>query len=1051
VALVYSQNWSDGLGSVMPWSAVASYHSNSWNGADAADTVYPELAWAAYSTIDIGTGPAGENVLVSTGVSDASNAGVVLGGLGSLTSPNGTTGWWNADSGTVRFDVEFAADFYADCFYFPLFALDYPGLSIGVAEQFMLAVNKATGSLPNGNYNFHLTGPALWDSGSKTDLDRYSNGGSFNTPLFNQTGAGGLLTVNGWRTIEMRWQCGTVTGDFASVASDGWIEIRWGAQGAAWSAMTELFNETGLDLFTNEGYQQDQDGSAPFTQVYGVQNNRLRSVWLGFFGLAPTTNLEIYDGETSEDLLVVTQTYIDVLSDEDFEPGGTSEPTSPTSSTDAYTQCTGGGTVVAGTNPADGASLETSTAPFVYVVMTTGGTSYHWAGDALNVGTRKEPRVLDAGRHTRSLTDADGNFETPAVTLRLSDNDRFLRGLMDTGTLMNQPVDIYIADRATIEAGGTPRRVTRGKVRKYKPEKNLEFTITVEDALTLATSAFAQERLIPTVQVGSSLGATDPESRKFDAPVPHGFGKLSDAEDDAPEGVVEFPYVGDVVVTGQEALGALRVFMGPVGVAAQIQVVYHADMGSGDPPTQRAAAPVSAYGSYLFVPGKTGWIGDGAKYWTTGGRRHTVLFGLPGHPAVELAKEGTIPLVVNLCGYETTGDGTGATIDSPARQLALLLNNYVFQDATGNWLAQASITGGGYSVLDTTSFEDVHDKCEELGYASAGLVGKDRQLRLRDVIARFCRSFGFDLGINRHGQVMLAMFDRGNAYADAPVFSDLRDILGSLEVDANTDTFENVIRYVHTPALRTALPDLTPTTGARLPKDPAAEGWLSGTQSLSDAASIAAIGEERESDILELDFVRDADVAYVVANERLKLRRRPRPDVTFTVTVARGLDVELGDVIKVTHFEGVSATGWTERRVQVRRIVIDLQQLTVQLTCRDVHDLLPDVFEEGSDSGGVGLTEAAFVDPLPAGNVESVAVGVSEVTSIVVVGSTAEVSATDSLAVQAAEATDLVTTADGLVLLSAVDSVTVATEEVVQNTTTLGATDSAGVSVSDSD
>jgi hypothetical protein len=62
--------------------------------------------------------------------------------------------------------------------------------------------------------------------------------------------------------------------------------------------------------------------------------------------------------------------------------------------------------------------------------------------------------------------------------------------------------------------------------------------------------------------------------------------------------------------------------------------------------------------------------------------------------------------------------------------------------------------------------------------------------------------------------------------------------------------------------------------------------------------------------------------------------------VTFTVQLGAGASVELGDVIKLTHYAGATATGYTTRRLHVRRIEDDLDEMTRTLTCWDVNNLL---------------------------------------------------------------------------------------------------------------
>ena len=72
---------------------------------------------------------------------------------------------------------------------------------------------------------------------------------------------------------------------------------------------------------------------------------------------------------------------------------------------------------------------------------------------------------------------------------------------------------------------------------------------------------------------------------------------------------------------------------------------------------------------------------------------------------------------------------------------------------------------------------------------------------------------------------------------------------------------ENEVPYVYRRNYVTALPDLAPTTGSRLPIDPFKGDWLSGLQKLRDEASITALGGDprgrRRAERQEYTLVRD--------------------------------------------------------------------------------------------------------------------------------------------------------------------------------------------------
>jgi hypothetical protein len=135
---------------------------------------------------------------------------------------------------------------------------------------------------------------------------------------------------------------------------------------------------------------------------------------------------------------------------------------------------------------------------------------------------------------------------------------------------------------------------------------------------------------------------------------------------------------------------------------------------------------------------------------------------------------------------------------------------------------------------------------------------------------------------------------------------------------------------------------LNPDTDERLPREPFDKDWLSTRLTLNDTTEQGLLGETRTSPTLELELVRDANWATDIAQQRLDLRSpsNGRAEATFSVRLTKGYNIELGDLVKVTHFQGIGSTGWTNRRCQVRRHEVDLDRFTVTLTVRDIDDLL---------------------------------------------------------------------------------------------------------------
>jgi hypothetical protein len=606
--------------------------------------------------------------------------------------------------------------------------------------------------------------------------------------------------------------------------------------------------------------------------------------------------------------------------------------------------CTGGGAVAIGTNPTDGDSLATATGIHAWMVFTVGGTTYTWGKVGINIGSLAvQPRVLSFGAVTRALSDDKGGFESARMTVMLSDYDRTVRGLHNSQTLLNQSVTVYAQSESGMRSAGNPWKVFRGVVRDLRPESDLKFRLDLEDPLTLSMSAFAQEKLVPPTLISVSDSTADQGIRE--APAPVLYGSLSDEDEDEPIGTIEAPFIGTETVSGLEYLGNFHKHLIGLSATHNVRSIFIGDPLSGTPPTRRARAGASEYGTRLYVPHRDGWFGS--EYYTVqDDERWTFLYVDQTHPGADLARYGKIPIAVNLCGREEQGDGTDDTIDSLPLQFLHFLNTEVAQSVgDADWPAIA--TRDSYALFDTLTFSAVKTRSEARisgGYVGAFMLGHSfKQITLREAIKQFCRSGDFDIGINRHGQIMLTMLDRTSTASSAVTFTDQSDILkGSFSIDPCLDAVENRVNYVYARNYLKTLQQLLTEEGTRPPREPYDGTWKSGLQTLNDTTEQTALGETRASQTLELEMVRDQDTADDVAAQRLALRKssKGRAEATFDCTLSKGYNIELGDVIAVTHFQGISTTGWSARRCQVRRHVVDLDKLTVKLTVRDVDNLL---------------------------------------------------------------------------------------------------------------
>lgn len=606
--------------------------------------------------------------------------------------------------------------------------------------------------------------------------------------------------------------------------------------------------------------------------------------------------------------------------------------------------CVGGGTVASGTTPTDGASLSTSTAPLVYAhihLASSPETILRIAGLWIPHGDPKAPYVLKWGQVERALGDSDGGPQASTQEILLFDRNGDIRAARRDDTLRNAVVDVFVADLATVQADGTPFRVNRGFISKCRPEGDRTFRITLTDVLTTRLNNIdGEDQQMPSLLIDDTIAGLASTAEAFGKPACDLYGSISGTG-----GAWQCPYVGTAVYPDRAELGPLSWFLVGPGVVT-IRTIWLASLSALNP-NQRVQVPESAIGTYIFRPEDLTGASPAPKYFTFGDRRWTLIAALSGSPAIKLAREGTIPMLVEVCGYETVGDGSGATIDSPARALLHWMNNRLLQDATDDWLPIAE--DGGIDLFDTESFEHVHTVLNALAYAVsptiAGAVGFDGQQNWRDIIASWCRQFGFDLaGANRHGQVMAVVLDTTDEASDAPLFDESTILEGSVVPDDGTLQTENVERFVYRRRYDDPLPSLTPQQDARLPNDPFKAAWLSGEQNVQDDPSIAALGGGtrglRRSQVQEYSLVRDEATANLSATARLDLLspQNGRLEGAVGLSLRHGCDLELGDIVQLKHWD-LNWTGY--RRCQIRRLVWDLDALTISVGWRDVDDLLP--------------------------------------------------------------------------------------------------------------
>jgi len=569
--------------------------------------------------------------------------------------------------------------------------------------------------------------------------------------------------------------------------------------------------------------------------------------------------------------------------------------------------------------------------------------------------TFKEGRVLSFGSVTRAFARDRGGYETATASIELNDTDRVMRGLADTGTLLNKRCDIYASSAAGLRSGATPRRIMQALVRRYKPLPDLKFRLDLEDFFGSSFSNFTGDRTIPqrlfTVADFPNINnpADDPTSpgnpTLVGKPVPIAYGLLSDSDLYADSvGVVPCHFVGRRTVNAFEWDEYVV-----CGHAVKSIDDWFASASEDANDLPRELMPDATEGVDFLIPGYAGWlthVGNSDMYRDFNGNRYTVIYARG--PRSDAAREGKVPLTLNVQAIEDVGDGTGDLIESLPEQIEHLICNWILQSYTsGAWPAIPTIGTPALERFLTTSTDTVKLTSELRitgGYLGAFMIGWDGSfLSIRDAIAAACRSCDIDIGINRDGQLFMSMID--STASSLKAWNDVVDVLrGSFDMERDFDRLANRIDYRYQRQYIQPVTELvdvvasggSPVAQVRMPEttqQPSVE-WLVDHQTQEDATSITNNGETRIYD-LDLPFVRDTETADDVVLHTLERLKNGPVHATFDVDLC-GTDIENGDNETLTHYQGMTATGWTDRLLRNEEHTVNLDTLSVTLVARDL-------------------------------------------------------------------------------------------------------------------
>lgn len=186
---------------------------------------------------------------------------------------------------------------------------------------------------------------------------------------------------------------------------------------------------------------------------------------------------------------------------------------------------------------------------------------YRWSKKPLaDAGAFKEGRLISIGRAKRACTDINGNYNFGRVSIIVDDEDGFIRGLLEQGTVseyfVNREGEILLLSPEGREAGLDPRIIFRGWVSDVQTLKGRKVRIDLADVVGSQFSGFNLDKTIPSVKL-TDIGTVIDGLKEQVLPIYAGefsdFGAVDVNGNPAEKGLVPCFDVGFVDATDPDA------------------------------------------------------------------------------------------------------------------------------------------------------------------------------------------------------------------------------------------------------------------------------------------------------------------------------------------------------------------------------------------------------------------------------------------------------------------------------------------------------------------
>jgi hypothetical protein len=524
----------------------------------------------------------------------------------------------------------------------------------------------------------------------------------------------------------------------------------------------------------------------------------------------------------------------------------------------------------------------------------------------------KYAKVLSYSAIRRHLSGPEGTLEHGTFTVKLSDADGLINSFMTNDHqkwLINRTVVIRAMTESGRATAATPRTLMIGKIKNYEivnREATLECKDVAQDWLTLA----APQRQI------SSLTIPDfPVERMGDliyAPII--YGEVS-AHDGLHPSVPTTRGVVPTIWTGPEDIGGTiwQRFVFAGHAVFQIRSAYqHSKDANGNPVYTDISlhadlmAPGSVTTPWAFAFPYRDYFMGGATWY-----RYSVIY-LKGTLAEE-AKSGSKPVFLNVLGIETNGDAGGFLIENALDQYSHFLENWVFDNYTSGEWQSGRMYDVGDPLIDYTSLERARSAL--IGRygdePEGGFIISERH-EVREFIAEFNKNLMIDTGFNRHGGYL---FNAETPVGDSDFVITHHQILrNSFRWWDAVNEFFNQYTYSYAP-------------------DYESNGFFLGSYDADDeSVEDARLASPKE---YELTQVRDDVQAAARIAWKLERTRFPPRYARFSGSLDF-LDIELGDIITLTHPHGPGPVGWNGQKVRVTGVEFNPSTLEIAVNVKDL-------------------------------------------------------------------------------------------------------------------